>query len=89
MEVVVKAKESLLDYHMIYEICKDRLLASGVTIQLKTNFSEDMIASYDKVINCTYSEINALLHGKSEESISLKFAKRFVCKHQKISKVLV
>jgi hypothetical protein len=60
MEVVIKAKESLLDYHAIYEICKERLLASGVTLQLKTNFSEDMIASYDKVVNCTYSEINAL-----------------------------
>jgi len=60
IDILVKVEESLLDYHKIYKISKDRLLKSNVCLKLNSEFTEEMIAGYDKVVNCTYSSINKL-----------------------------
>jgi len=60
IDVLVKAKESLLDYHKIYDLCRNMLLESNVTLKLNCEFNSEEIQNYDKLINCTYSSINKL-----------------------------
>ena len=59
-DILVKVRESLLDYYKIYEICKKMLLESKVELCLNTEFDSAWIADYDKIVNCTYASINKL-----------------------------
>jgi len=58
--MLVKVKESLLDYHKIYILCKERLINSKIDLRLNEEFHSNMANNYDYVINCTYSALNAL-----------------------------
>ncbi len=60
IDILVKVKESLLDYHKIYEICRDLLLKSNVSLNLNKEFFYSDLEKYDKLVNCTYSSINKL-----------------------------
>jgi len=80
MEVVIRAKESLLDYHKIYEICKERILSSSLTLELNTEFKEEMVLSFDKVINCTYSSINSLTPWEKRREYQFEVCEK-ICVH--------
>lgn len=54
------ADETLFDPCKLYEICKGRLVESDVDLRLNTEFTSDMVQSYDYVVNCTYSNLNQI-----------------------------
>ena len=60
IETLVKVKESLLDYHKIYSLCKEMLIDSEIDLRLNEEFCSNMANNYDYVINCTYSTLNEL-----------------------------
>ena len=60
IELLVKVKETLLDYHKIYDMCKERLINSKANLRLNEMFKPVALKDYDYVINCTYSTLNEL-----------------------------
>lgn len=60
IDKVYLADEVLFDPCKLYKICKDRLDTSDVDLRVNTEFTSDMVESYDYVVNCTYSNLNQI-----------------------------
>lgn len=64
IDKVYLANETLFDPCKLYEICKDKLNKSNINLKLNTEFTQDIVDSYDYVINCTYSNLNQINNDK-------------------------
>lgn len=60
VSLIVKVKESSIDYESLKKICNDYLSNSNINVSLGHKFSQEMFEKYDCVVNCTYSDINDL-----------------------------
>jgi hypothetical protein len=66
VQLIVKVKESLIDPIILRKIIKEKFGAAKVNLYLNTTFTDDKIADFDYVINCTYANLNGILENHSE-----------------------
>ena len=59
--LITKTKESLIDPYKMREICWKRINEAKINVLLNTPFSKQDLNKYDKVINCTYSNLNFII----------------------------
>ncbi len=60
VDLILKVRESSIDYDELRRICLSVLERSDVEIRLGENFTPNMIDDFDAVINCTYANINGI-----------------------------
>lgn len=63
-EAIYKVEEGLFDYKKLRKVIKHRLERSSVKVQLGKEVTLPQLASFDYVVNATYSNTNTLTHNK-------------------------
>ncbi len=61
IDLSVKVKESVYDPEKLRQNCWKKLKENNVDVRLNYEFSENNYDDYDKVVLCTYSELNFLI----------------------------
>ena len=57
----VKVKESVYDPEKLRNICRKKLEETNVNVHLNSEFTDELFEKYDKIVLCTYSQINNLI----------------------------
>jgi hypothetical protein len=73
VEIMLKGKEAVLDPIKLKELVKKHLKKAKVNVLCNTEFTNEMMADYDLVVNCTYANLNALLEDTPEEKREYQF----------------
>jgi hypothetical protein len=60
IDLCVKVEEELFDPEKLKQICHNRIKETGVRLLLNTTFTYEMENDYDKIIICTYANLNFL-----------------------------
>ena len=76
IDLTVKVKESLLDYHEVYQIIKNRIRNSSLETKFETSFTRDLIDKFDLIINCTYSDINDILLKQNQKEYQFEVCEK-------------
>tara|TARA_Y100001936_G_C16092555_1_gene687795 strand:+ start:5056 stop:6099 length:1044 start_codon:yes stop_codon:yes gene_type:complete len=61
INLCLKVKESVYDPDRLRKICINKLKEMSVNVHLESNFRLTDFENFDRVINCTYSNLNTLL----------------------------
>jgi len=78
ISLTIKVKESLLDYHSVYNTCWRRLRNSDVSLRLNTAFSRDQLDDFDLIINCTYANINEVLLEQHRRNYQFEICEKII-----------
>ncbi len=72
-QLIVKVRESLFDPGALYKICRDKLHNSSIKLKLNMTADHSIFSKYDRVINCTYANLNSLLHPDKHDKKKYQF----------------
>jgi len=72
-QLVVKVKEALFDPKALYAICKKKLDDSLVQVKFNTTADEHTTLNYDYTVNCTYANLNSILHSERHTKKNYQF----------------
>ena len=61
IDLCVRVKESIYDPKILKEISMDLMEKNKIKIHLNTKATESMLDEFDKIIVCTYANLNELL----------------------------
>lgn len=73
IELIIKARESLIDPIFLKKIVWQKLKINNVNVILNKSFSSDEIDTYDFVVNCTYANLNHILKNISKSIENYQF----------------
>lgn len=72
-DVVIEAKESLVDPDKLRKIIKEKLKNRKINLMLNKVATAKDVVNYDMVINCTYANLNAILDNYPEAKREYQF----------------
>jgi len=60
VSLTISAKESSIDPIKLRELCWEKLNKTNVDVKLNTEATKEVIEVFDKVVNCTYANMNCI-----------------------------
>jgi hypothetical protein len=72
-QLIVKVREALFDPGALYDICTEKLRDSSVRLMCDTYADHTILPQYDRVINCTYANLNSVLHPEKHTKKEYQF----------------
>ena len=85
IDLTVKVKESLLDYHEVHRLIQNKIRKSKVNLHLSSTFQRDRINEFDVIINCTYADINGILLKDSQKEYQYEVCEKIAVEMPKSS----
>jgi len=80
IETIVNAKESLIDFWSLRNICLSRLNNSKVKVHYLTEFLPEDVEGFDYVINCTYASVNSIVPKELRRKYQFEVCEKIIVK---------
>jgi len=78
VDLIVQAKESLLDSEILKKICRKKIRESNVNLFLSKKAGREVFTKYDFVVISTYASLNELLKKDIQQELQFELCEKIV-----------